>query len=361
MLQHTTAHPILIDPLRPTPLGTGAELSTVGNVLSALCALDEIASCQDADAMLRLSVELARRRLGLERVRLYMRERNAERIIMRGTWGTGMQGQTTDEHHLYHEFPREEHDALLQCRLVGRLGMCHARAPWFATEPGRTTVVIGEGWVVATPLVAAGQLVGVMYNDCALSRAPLDEQKQAAAAVFCSLLAALSTSAKHAAAWRPLPAKGVQSPLVERVLQAVSDDLPMTGEQLAMELGVSPGHLARSFKREMGLSLVDYRNRRRIDRFFDAISRAGDNVNLLDAALQAGFGSYAQFHRVYRKFLGTAPREALAGAARAGMPGARLPLTRPGHSLSRSNAAAVMAEQGPGKPPTAGTHADSRA
>ena len=118
--------------------------------------------------------------------------------------------------------------------------------------------------------------------------------------MFCSLLAALSTSAKHAAAWRPLPAKGVQSPLVERVLQAVSDDLPMTGEQLAMELGVSPGHLARSFKREMGLSLVDYRNRRRIDRFFDAISRAGDNVNLLDAALQAGFGSYAQFHRVYR-------------------------------------------------------------
>jgi AraC-like DNA-binding protein len=32
---------------------------------------------------------------------------------------------------------------------------------------------------------------------------------------------------------------------------------------------------------------------------------------LLDAALEAGFGSYAQFHRVYRKLVGTAPRDYL--------------------------------------------------
>lgn len=345
MLQDTTAHPISLDTLRPIPLGMAEESSALGNILSVLCALDDIASCQDADAMLRLSVELARERLGLERVRIYMRERNSERVIMRGTWGTGVHRQTTDEHHLYHEFPREEHDALLQSRLAGRLGMYHARAPWFATEPGQTTVVIGEGWVVATPLVAAGELVGVMYNDCAISRGPVDERKQAAAAIFCSQLAVLSVSKRNAAAWQPLPAKAVQSPLVERVLQAVSEDLPMTGEQLAMELGVSPGHLARSFKREMGLSLVDYRNRRRIDRFFDAVSRSGGSVNLLDAALNAGFGSYAQFHRVYRKFLGTAPREVLSGAARSGIPGVRNALSRPGHPLPLANSVMAMAEQ----------------
>jgi methylphosphotriester-DNA--protein-cysteine methyltransferase len=223
--------------------------------------------------------------------------------------------------------------------------MYHARAPWFATEPGQNTVVIGEGWVVATPLVAAGELVGVMYNDCALSHSPVDQAKQAAAAVYCSLLAVLSMSKRNSAAWQPLPAKVVQSPLVERVLQAVSEDLPMTGEQLAMELGVSPGHLARSFKREMGLSLVDYRNRRRIDRFFDAVSRAGGTVNLLDAALKAGFGSYAQFHRVYRKFLGTAPREVLTGASRAGMQAARGALTRPPHPLPVPSLAMAVGEQ----------------
>jgi AraC-like DNA-binding protein len=71
---------------------------------------------------------------------------------------------------------------------------------------------------------------------------------------------------------------------------------------------VSAGHLARAFKREMGVSLVDYRNRKRLDRFFEIIQRMGNTSNLLDAALEAGFGSYAQFHRVYRKFLGTTPR-----------------------------------------------------
>ena len=83
---------------------------------------------------------------------------------------------------------------------------------------------------------------------------------------------------------------------------------------LATELGVSPGHLARSFKREMGVSLVDYRNRLRLDRFFESIQRRGGSGNLLDAALEAGFGSYAQFHRVYRKFLGTTPRDVFASA-----------------------------------------------
>ncbi len=109
----------------------------------------------------------------------------------------------------------------------------------------------------------------------------------------------------------------------------------MTFDQLSVELGVSPGHLARSFKREMGGSLVDYRNRRRIDRFFDSISRAGGTVNLLDAALEAGFGSYAQFHRVYRKFLGSAPREVLAGGNRAGMRAAR-GTARPMHASNDS-------------------------
>jgi AraC-like DNA-binding protein len=335
-LQNVTACPLSNDNFRTAPLPERPDASELGNVLSLLGALDELTECRDTDSMLRLAVELGRERLGLERVRIYVRERGtADRIIMRGTWGTGLLGQTTNEHHLYHEFPRDEHDALLGCRGSGQLGMYHARAPWFATEPGPSTVLLGEGWVVATPLVAAKELVGVMYNDCALSHAPMDERKQAAAAVYCSLLAVLSVSKRNGPAWQPLPPKAGQSPLVERVLQAVSEELPMTGEQLAVELGVSPGHLARSFKREMGVSLVDYRNRRRIDRFFDSISRAGGTVNLLDAALEAGFGSYAQFHRVYRKFLGSAPREVLAGGNRAGMRAAR-GTSRPLHASNDS-------------------------
>jgi transcriptional regulator GlxA family with amidase domain len=153
-----------------------------------------------------------------------------------------------------------------------------------------------------------------MYNDSALTHAPVDGNKQAAAAVFCTLLAVLYQTRRGGVSWQPLPRKSGQGPLVERVLRALAEDLPITGERLATELGVSPGHLARSFKREMGVSLVDYRNRLRLDRFFESIQRRGGSGNLLDAALEAGFGSYAQFHRVYRKFLGTTPRDVFASA-----------------------------------------------
>lgn len=293
-----------------------ASPSDLARVLAVLSAADELASCPEANTMLRLAIELARDRLGLERVGIYMRDLGADRIIMRGTWGTGARGEITDERSLFHEFAPREYDALLGSRLSGGLGMYRHQAPWFANEPGRTSTVLGEGWVMATPLVAARDVVGVMYNDCALTQSPVDEGKQAAAAVFCTLLAVLYLSKRGTVAWQPLPRKSGQSPLVERILRALSEDLPMTGERLARELGVSPGHLARSFKREMGVSLVDYRNRLRIDRFFEIMHRAGSTGSLLDAALEAGFGSYAQFHRVYRKFLGTTPRDIFSSGGR---------------------------------------------
>ena len=37
--------------------------------------------------------------------------------------------------------------------------------------------------------------------------------------------------------------------------------------------------------------------------------------SLLAAALEAGFGSYTQFHRVYRKMFGQSPREHLSASS----------------------------------------------
>jgi AraC-like DNA-binding protein len=56
-------------------------------------------------------------------------------------------------------------------------------------------------------------------------------------------------------------------------------------------------------------SLVEYRNRLHLERFFRALER--EHSNLLDAALalQVGFGSYAQFHSVHCRLLGASPRQ----------------------------------------------------
>ena len=62
-------------------------------------------------------------------------------------------------------------------------------------------------------------------------------------------------------------------------------------------------------KAELGLSLVEYRNQVRLDRLQALI--AGGERNLRTAARAAGFGSYAQFHRVVRAAHATAPRDYL--------------------------------------------------
>jgi AraC-like DNA-binding protein len=76
---------------------------------------------------------------------------------------------------------------------------------------------------------------------------------------------------------------------------------------LAIDLGVSEGFLSRSFGRDMGASFVEQRARSRVAHF---LALVGDGCrNLLEAALDAGFGSYSQFHRVFTRVAGVRPRD----------------------------------------------------
>jgi hypothetical protein len=61
------------------------------------------------------------------------------------------------------------------------------------------------------------------------------------------------------------------------------------------------------FKQQTGVALVDFRNRQRVEKFL-AIYRTGQRTTMLDAALEAGFGSYPQFHRVFKRVMGCSPR-----------------------------------------------------
>jgi transcriptional regulator GlxA family with amidase domain len=79
--------------------------------------------------------------------------------------------------------------------------------------------------------------------------------------------------------------------------------------EIARRLRVTVGWFTRTFKAEMGMSLLEYRNRARLDRV-DALLEQGPST-LFEAARGAGFGSYAQFHRVFRGIRHTTPREFL--------------------------------------------------
>jgi AraC-like DNA-binding protein len=270
-----------------------------------LAAADELASYLDTDQMLRRAVEVARERIGLERVGLFLRDPRAERTLLRGTWGTGANRQTTDEHAVHHEYDGDHAESLRSLQHNGALWR-QLEGPLQCVEDPSRNVEFGYGWLVVTPLVSARELVGVMYNDSALSRSPVDELKQVRAAVFCSHLATLFLHRRSRFDW-PVRPTSQKSPWVRSVLRALEADPCASGASLARDLSISPGYLARSFKSEVGISLVEYRHRRLMARFFEAVERG--QRNLLAAALDAGFSSYTQFHRVYRKMFGKSPRD----------------------------------------------------
>jgi AraC-like DNA-binding protein len=280
-------------------------------VVSVLGAIDELATYTELDDLLRRAMELARERIGLDRVGLFLRDPTGGGRVMRGTWGTDASGQLTDERALYYECSEIDKEALQELQRGGGRWVRYENAPLITHESGEGRV-LGYGWLAVTPLVVAGELIGVLFNDAALSRSEMDEGKQVRAAVFCSLLANLILLKRGSAGRKgALSLESKRSPLVEQVLETLHRDPLVSGQELARQLSVSPGHVARSFKSEVGISLVEYRNRLRIERFFGRVEEGGRN--LFDAAAEAGFGSYAQFHRVFRRMLGTTPREYLTG------------------------------------------------
>jgi AraC-like DNA-binding protein len=80
----------------------------------------------------------------------------------------------------------------------------------------------------------------------------------------------------------------------------------MSVDELARRSGLSSTRLSRLFKQQTGVALVDFRNRQRIERYLQLYG-TGQRMTMLDAALEAGFGSYPQFHRVFKRVTGRSP------------------------------------------------------
>ncbi len=99
-------------------------------------------------------------------------------------------------------------------------------------------------------------------------------------------------------------------PGVRRALEQIrTSDPPPRLEELAPRCGVSASTLSRLFRAQMGIPLNRYRNSVMLSRFMEHMARGKPTI--LESVHAAGFGSYAQFHRVFRQAYGQSPREAL--------------------------------------------------
>lgn len=98
-------------------------------------------------------------------------------------------------------------------------------------------------------------------------------------------------------------------PAVNRAVQLLVEK-PETEsvEEIAREAGLSESRLRALFKAQTGVTLVDFRSYQRIWRFHKIYGN-GQGMNITHTALEAGFGSYTQFHRVFKSIMGYGPAQ----------------------------------------------------
>jgi len=262
-------------------------------------------TAESVDRILRYAVEFIRNTIHIERAGIFLLD--AKTQVMVGTWGTDALGETVDEHDLMYDFGGLDLETISRAQ-KGYPWTLFEDCPLIAQEHQQTRV-LGRGRLCCTAILGQQGPIGVLYTDSAITGAPFDEAKQARAAVLCSFLG-------HAL--EPIRAKLIragfgpekpQHPLIREVTQLLGRDPTLTCDSLATQVHMSAGQLARTFKRYTGTSIVEHRNELRLARFLGRVDTQASN--LLGAALEAGFGSYAQFHRVFRARFGQTPREYL--------------------------------------------------
>jgi AraC-like DNA-binding protein len=296
---------MILDGKIPAPkiVGPGAPPPQLAKLVAALARLT---SATIVDRVLREAVEFSRGVIQLERTAIFLVDEANQAMI--GTWGTDERGKTVDEHQVMYAFGAGDR-AVFDRAQKGLPWTVYEDCP-LVSQLEHETRVFGTGWVACTAIQGPHGPVGILFNDTALTGAPLDEEKQARGAILGALLGqALDRARRHLIPARTRPMIPQHS-LVRRVTKLLAGDPTLTCEDLAERIHLSAGRLARTFKRETHTSLVDHRNDLRLARFLDRVDAHG--CNLLAAALGAGFGSYAQFHRVFRARFGRSPRTYLA-------------------------------------------------
>lgn len=78
-------------------------------------------------------------------------------------------------------------------------------------------------------------------------------------------------------------------------------------KKLAREVNLSEGYISACFKKEMGMTIMKYAKKIRIDRA--KVLLVTTNNSILEIALTLGFHDQSHFHKVFKSFTGVSPSE----------------------------------------------------
>jgi AraC-like DNA-binding protein len=165
--------------------------------------------------------------------------------------------------------------------------------------------------------------------------APADTRKLEA--LFSEIMRNISDAARYQAAlgyalltaWEvhraaQTPTRGTDiHPAVERAARLLREpeEQPLGLGALGRRCGLSGSRLSRLFHEQIGVTVPQFRNRARIDRFLQLFG-GGHRYTLTEAAFAADFSTYSQFQRAFRQVMRISPaeyrRRATAAPARRG-------------------------------------------
>lgn len=117
--------------------------------------------------------------------------------------------------------------------------------------------------------------------------------------------------------WRLQQQGGLHHPAVS-LHPAISKAIEILGNEdwsgtlggLSRECGLSESHFSRIFAAQVGVPVNRYRNSLRLSRFWSHY-RKPEQRTMTEAMYRAGFGSYAQFYKVFADAYGRGPRACL--------------------------------------------------
>jgi two-component system response regulator YesN len=104
--------------------------------------------------------------------------------------------------------------------------------------------------------------------------------------------------------------KSSRSPYVQHAIQFIhhhyQEEVGL--DRAAKELSLSPAYLSRLFKSEMGVGLVEYINRVRVEAGVKLL-QSGE-LNVKEVYEKVGFNNYSYFFRVFKEITGQTPQQA---------------------------------------------------
>jgi AraC-like DNA-binding protein len=277
--------------------------SAQGEIGSLLAAFSALPALEGEDALVKRAIEVARFRIGLDRVAVFLRDQANARML--GTWGTGLAGELVDERHIMFDVSDAVGDVFDRAETLSEPFTVLDNCP-IVVHGLDSSQVVGRGWVACTPIRSARSRIGIMFNDAGLAGTAVDEARQERAAILCSLLGSVLELSRARSAGAKQSREKPVAAAVRKALELLDQNPTLGGKELASAVDVSLSRFVRLFKSELGVSLVEYRNRLRIERFHVLAGAGADNLQAVARA--AGFGSYAQFHRVFRAVHGSAPK-----------------------------------------------------